>query len=272
MKKIILIVGEPNDEANFAIEELKKEYSVQVAKTPTHATNLIKILGPALLVGLTEWMNLETIDAYREVFFGDPDQNIPAVIMGHQEDRGPVCAVMEKEMELIELPFDWGKTRYILNNYLGTPEPEPAPQAPAGGAGAPAGAAAAAGAAPTPMAGKRTILIIDDNASLLRIMKSVLESRYRVLIAPSGEKGLQLMQSNLPAMVFLDYEMPGMSGKDVLASIRQDEILSQIPVVFLTAVNDKQKIMEIMALKPEGYMLKPATPDKIFATIESLIG
>ena len=73
-------------------------------------------------------------------------------------------------------------------------------------------------------------------------------------------------------MIFLDYEMPECNGLQTLRLIREMEGDRTIPVVFLTGVNDKEHIMALLALKPEGYLLKPASKDKIIETIEKVLG
>lgn len=97
------------------------------------------------------------------------------------------------------------------------------------------------------------ILIVDDSAVTLRSVKSLLDKKYRVSVATSGEMAIKSMQRNLPDMVLLDYEMPGCDGKETLEMIRSDEALKDIPVMFLTGVADKQHIAAVLQLNPVGY-------------------
>ncbi len=75
-----------------------------------------------------------------------------------------------------------------------------------------------------------------------------------------------------PDLILLDYEMPVCDGKMTLEMIRADEEMKDIPVVFLTAVNDRANIEAVLKLKPAGYFLKPAVKDKLIAEIEKILG
>lgn len=119
---------------------------------------------------------------------------------------------------------------------------------------------------------RKHILFVDDNPLLLRSMKSLVSDKYRVSLAVSGAQAFELMQQNRPDLVFLDYEMPGINGKVVLRAIRANEKFSSLPVVLLSAVADRNYIQEILTLKPNGYILKPARQENILAMIEKHVG
>lgn len=118
---------------------------------------------------------------------------------------------------------------------------------------------------------QKHILIVDDSAVTLRSVKALLDKKYRVSVATSGEMALKSMQRCAPDMVLLDYEMPEWDGKKTLEMIREDELLKDIPVMFLTGVADKQHIAAVLELNPAGYMLKPPEQEKLFATIEDIL-
>ncbi|MBR6294429.1 MAG: response regulator, partial [Lachnospiraceae bacterium] len=71
--------------------------------------------------------------------------------------------------------------------------------------------------------------------------------------------------------ILLDYEMPVCDGRQTLEMIRADEELSSIPVIFLTAVRDKEHIEKVLSLRPQGYLLKPSTRDNLIAKINEVI-
>ena len=114
------------------------------------------------------------------------------------------------------------------------------------------------------------ILVVDDSAVTLRSVKSLLDKKYRVSVATSGEMAIKSMQRCLPDLVFLDYEMPDWDGKQTLEMISQDDTMKDIPVMFLTGVADKQHIASVLELNPVGYMLKPPEQEKLFAAIEDV--
>lgn len=114
------------------------------------------------------------------------------------------------------------------------------------------------------------ILVVDDSAVTLRSVKSLLDKKYRISVATSGEMAIKSMQRSLPDMVLLDYEMPDCDGKQTLEMIRQDDTMKDIPVMFLTGVADKQHIASVLALNPVGYMLKPPEKEKLLEAIEAV--
>lgn len=114
------------------------------------------------------------------------------------------------------------------------------------------------------------ILIVDDSAVTLRSVKSLLDKKYRVSVATSGQMAIKSMQRNLPDLVLLDYEMPECDGKETLEMIRANEEMKDVPVMFLTGVADKQHIASVLALNPVGYMLKPPEKEKLMGAIEAV--
>lgn len=119
---------------------------------------------------------------------------------------------------------------------------------------------------------KKHILVVDDNAMVLRNIKGILEERYSVAVAPSGFHALVSAGKKLPDLVLLDYDMPEMNGKDVMQKFQLDEDLKDVPVMFLTSVDTRETVMELLALKPAGYFLKPADSEMLLNRIEEIIG
>jgi len=120
---------------------------------------------------------------------------------------------------------------------------------------------------------QRTILVVDDNPSMLRTMQAMLTSRqYRVTFATSGPQAIATIAKERPDLILLDYEMPVVNGKMTLEMLRSEESTKDIPVVFLTGMDDKAHVEEVLALKPEGYLLKPPPEARIFEAIEQILG
>ncbi len=67
----------------------------------------------------------------------------------------------------------------------------------------------------------------------------------------------------------LDYEMPITSGPQVMEMIRSEPNSEGIPIIFLTGKSDKESVMSVMALKPQGYMLKSMPKEEILKTIDN---
>lgn len=119
---------------------------------------------------------------------------------------------------------------------------------------------------------KPHILVVDDNAMVLRNIKGILEEKYSVAVAPSGIKAFVSIGKKMPDLILLDYEMPEMNGKEVLRKIQEDEELCEIPVVFLTSADSKEIVMELLSLRPAGYLLKPVESDMLLDKMEEITG
>ena len=118
---------------------------------------------------------------------------------------------------------------------------------------------------------KKRVMVIDDNPLLLRNMKHLLEKRYQVFIATSGEKALEFIPKKKPDIILLDYEMPGMDGRETFMKIKGNPETRNIPVLFLTGISDKAHIYAALELQPAGYILKPAAEEKLFSQIEQAL-
>lgn len=103
---------------------------------------------------------------------------------------------------------------------------------------------------------QRTILLVDDDAVMIRTLREGLSTSYKVLPANSGANALKILSRAKPDLILLDYEMPEMNGPQVFEALRNNPDTAKIPVMFLTAKNDSQSIAKIETLKPEGHMMK----------------
>lgn len=112
------------------------------------------------------------------------------------------------------------------------------------------------------------ILIVDDNAILLRNVKSILEPEYSVAVAASGVQAFMAMRKKRPDLILLDYEMPGMDGEAIIQKIQKSEEWQDIPIVFLTGAADKEIVTSLLSYRPAGYLLKPAEKDTLLETVK----
>lgn len=119
---------------------------------------------------------------------------------------------------------------------------------------------------------RKHILVVDDNAMMLKMLKEHLHDQYDVATAASGRVALKFLERKTTDLILLDYEMPEESGPDVLEKLRASEMTKHIPVIFLTGVTDAKKIKEALSLNPQSYLLKPVDRDKLLDTITKTIG
>jgi len=120
---------------------------------------------------------------------------------------------------------------------------------------------------------KGRILIIDDDNRNIFALSAVLKARkYECLSATSGEDGLNLLKQNSDiAVVLMDMMMPGMDGYQAMAKMREDETLSGIPVIAVTAqamVGDRERCLEAGAV---GYVSKPINVDTLTGLLTKYI-
>ena len=115
---------------------------------------------------------------------------------------------------------------------------------------------------------KKMILVVDDDPTYLKLIKEWLKDNYRVGMANSGMQAITWLANNSADLVLLDYEMPTIKGSKVLEMLKSEANSSTIPVMFLTGKSDKEAIMEVLALKPAGYLLKTIDRASLLETLD----
>ena len=117
---------------------------------------------------------------------------------------------------------------------------------------------------------RKHILVIDDDRVMLKMLKAALSENYDVTTMVNGVAAEKFLEAKNVDLVILDYEMPIETGAEVFRRIKRNPKISHIPVCFLTGISEREKIMEVMALKPHGYLLKPIDMDMLAATVSNL--
>jgi CheY-like chemotaxis protein len=114
--------------------------------------------------------------------------------------------------------------------------------------------------------GANTVLVIDDDAAVRDLLERFLGGEgFRVMSARGGEEGLRLARELRPDVITLDAIMPGMDGWTVLANLKADPTLSDIPVVMLTMVHDKSLGY---ALGAADYLTKPVERQRLVSILK----
>ena len=119
---------------------------------------------------------------------------------------------------------------------------------------------------------RRHVLAIDDDPMMLKLIKEHLHHKYDVSIAKGGLMAYKYLEKHETDLILLDYEMPVEDGPTVFKNIRSMSGKENVPIVFLTGLNDRERIMEVAKLKPQGYLLKPIDRVSLLDKIEQLIG
>ena len=115
-----------------------------------------------------------------------------------------------------------------------------------------------------------SILIVDDTPVNLQLMSSVLKQKgYKLYMTNSGENALKFLEETLPDLILLDVMMPGLSGFEVCRIIKQQEKFKNIPVIFLTAKNEVEDIIEGFEAGAVDYIIKPFYAKEVFVRIST---
>jgi len=106
---------------------------------------------------------------------------------------------------------------------------------------------------------KKNILVVDDSPTFLRLISEWLENDYNVNVCPSATAAFHMINTNRPDLILLDYEMPICNGAQFLQMLHSERSTEDIPVIFLTSKDDVETVKSVIALKPQGYLLKNQT-------------
>jgi len=117
---------------------------------------------------------------------------------------------------------------------------------------------------------KPTILLVDDHEENLFSLKNILdESSYDIMTALSAEAGWEILKEHKIACILLDVHMPNMNGFELAAKMRDDEELSAIPIIFVTAVEiGSEKSKKGYDLGALDYLIKPLNPNLVRTKVD----
>ncbi|APW38938.1 two-component system response regulator [Rhodoferax koreense] len=119
---------------------------------------------------------------------------------------------------------------------------------------------------------KRTVLVVDDTPDNLALMSGLLKDTYRVKLASSGARALQITTARpLPDLILLDIMMPDMDGYEVMRHLRADPETADIPVIFLTAMSASDDEKTGLDMGAVDYITKPINPAIVLARVHNHI-
>jgi len=114
-----------------------------------------------------------------------------------------------------------------------------------------------------------TILAVDDSSDILTIISGLLNDSYRVKLASSGEKALEIVALAPPDLILLDIMMPGLDGYEVCERLKRNSDTQDIPVIFLTAKNESDDEIKGFEIGAVDYITKPISPSKLLARVKT---
>src|SRR3990172_9309704 len=113
------------------------------------------------------------------------------------------------------------------------------------------------------------VLVVEDDHSIATLTRLQLESKgYQVAVAHNGSEGLKLAYAWQPDLVILDIMMPDMDGWTVCQRLRE---MSDVPIVFVTAVGQERNIVRGLQLGADDYIVKPFSTKELLARIEAVL-
>jgi two-component system phosphate regulon response regulator PhoB len=114
------------------------------------------------------------------------------------------------------------------------------------------------------------VLIVDDDDVIRSLLRLTLpDEGYDLVEAQDGGQALQITEARQPALVLLDWRMPGLSGADVLTALKQRH--PDVPVIVLTAEPEAKVRTQAESLGADVFMAKPFSPLQLLATVERLL-
>ncbi|WP_166636872.1 hybrid sensor histidine kinase/response regulator [Cognatilysobacter terrigena] len=117
------------------------------------------------------------------------------------------------------------------------------------------------------------ILVVDDQPANLRVVGMLLSRQgYQVVTADSGPKALEICETEPPDLVLLDMMMPGMDGFQVMEEMRAGAAPPSLPVVFVTAAQDRDLLLRAFDAGAVDYVTKPFLPEELLARVSAHVG
>ncbi|MGB3223455.1 MAG: response regulator [Desulforhopalus sp.] len=300
-EKTILVVEDSKTARKVVSMVLgRKGYKIIEATSGTEALLAIEGIAPDLVlldVMLPDMTGYEVLSTIRK---NSELSEVPVVMLTSKcgsADR--LKGMVTGSNEYLTKPFDPAKLLVVLDKYLDpqpestqTPQsdrkkveapsiekPEPAAKAPTFKPAVvnpvvakPAVTVAKPAVVPPKKTTEKSVLIVEDSPTSRKVISMVLSRKgYVVSEAATGGEAFKKVTDDIPQLILLDAMLPDMTGYDILAKLKQDSRLKEIPVVMLTAKDsplDREKGMRAGSV---AYLTKPFNPDKLLSVIGNYI-
>jgi two-component system, chemotaxis family, chemotaxis protein CheY len=118
------------------------------------------------------------------------------------------------------------------------------------------------------------VLVVDDFATMRRIVKDVLKQigYNNTVEAGDGSAALDILKKEKVDLIVSDWNMPKMTGLDLLKAVRADDNLKGIPFIMVTAEGQKDNVIEAVKAGVSNYIVKPFTPETFGEKLEKVLG
>ena len=120
--------------------------------------------------------------------------------------------------------------------------------------------------------GKTKIVVVEDEADILEVIDYNLSKEgFNVSSALDGEKGLVLVQKEIPDLVLLDLMLPGIDGIEICRQLKADSATRSISIIMVTAKGEESDIVLGLGIGADDYVLKPFRPRELIARVKSVL-
>jgi len=110
---------------------------------------------------------------------------------------------------------------------------------------------------------KPTLLIIDDEWAICRLLQFYFDKQYQVVTMTNSEEALSWLKENKPQAIVTDLEMPIWGGKDIIRSVRSQKKTIKVPMIILSGSDSTADRIECLELGADDYMVKPFNPKEL---------
>ncbi|MFD2176994.1 response regulator [Veronia pacifica] len=115
------------------------------------------------------------------------------------------------------------------------------------------------------------VLAVDDEPSNLHVIRSILNDEYTLLFAKEGERALLMAREQQPDIILLDVIMPGMNGYELCQALKQDPDTRDIPVVFVSSLDENQSEIDGLRCGAVEFLHKPVSPELVRSRIQNIL-
>jgi cyclic di-GMP phosphodiesterase len=117
----------------------------------------------------------------------------------------------------------------------------------------------------------RILIVDDEEMNRVLLGRLLAEAGFHADTADRGETALEMIAAHAPDLVLLDLSMPGINGLEVAARLKQDPSTSQIPIIMITALSDRQSRMDALNRGIEEFISKPFDPTELLVRVRNLL-
>ena len=118
---------------------------------------------------------------------------------------------------------------------------------------------------------RATLLVVDDAPENIQVLAGILSGDYKVKVAKSGEKALEIIAKGAPDLILLDVIMPGMDGYEVCRRVKADPASAAVPVVFVSGNDSADDKAQGEQAGGAGFLHKPVDAEQVRETVRALL-